>query len=271
MKKVIVGRAHGRQQDTPGALAAFARFVALGGGVGLASSAAVAALATRLPWALANALVTVVSTLLATELHARFTFGAGGRATWRQHTQSAGSAAAAYTGTCVAMAVLHQLAAAPGALLEQAVYLSASALAGVARFAVLRLVVFARGRTRPAETGRTGDADQTGDTGRTGHPGPAHSGPGAYPEITATRASSRGRRRSGATGKPVRTPCPHGIARPGRPARWRRSGAVPLRASGPSPSGIRQRRSGGRMEAINGGRKRSGRGFPRRVSPCPNL
>ncbi|MER7660651.1 hypothetical protein [Streptomyces sp. NPDC096193] len=146
--------AQGQQQATPGAVAAFARFVLCGGGVGLASSFAVAALASWIPWALANALITVVSTLLATELHARFTFGAGGRATWRQHVQSAGSAAAAYIVTCVAMLVLHQLAAEPGALLQQAVYLSASALAGVARFAVLRLVVFARNRSQGASDAR---------------------------------------------------------------------------------------------------------------------
>ncbi|MFJ4473178.1 hypothetical protein ACIP2X_37590 [Streptomyces sp. NPDC089424] len=147
--------AQGRQHEAPGAFAAFARFVVCGGGVGLASSFGVAALASWTPWALANAAVTAVSTLLATELHARFTFGAGGRATWRQHTQSAGSAAAAYIVTCAAMAVLHLLAAAPGAVLEQAVYLSASALAGVARFVVLRLVVFARKRPHAATAART--------------------------------------------------------------------------------------------------------------------
>ena len=119
------------------------------------SSFAVAALASWIPWVLANAVITVVSTLLATELHARFTFGAGGRATWRQHAQSAGSAAAAYAVTSVAMLVLQQLVAAPGAVLEQVVYLSASALAGVARFAVLRLVVFARNRSQAEPTGRT--------------------------------------------------------------------------------------------------------------------
>ncbi|GAA1186206.1 putative flippase GtrA [Kitasatospora gansuensis] len=156
--------AQGRQQAAPGAFAAFARFVLCGGGVGLAASFAVAALASRIPWVLANALVTVLSTLLATELHARFTFGAGGRATWRQHAQSAGSAAAGYALTCGAMLVLHQLMAAPGAVLEQAVYLSASALAGVARFAVLRLVVFARNRAqaaagvRPVHTAAAGPA-----------------------------------------------------------------------------------------------------------------
>lgn len=140
--------AQSRQQAAPGAFTAFARFVLCGGGVGLASSFAVAALASWIPWFLANAVITVVSTLLATELHARFTFGAGGRATLRQHAQSAGSAAAAYAVTCVAMFALQQLVAAPGAVLEQVVYLSASALAGVARFVVLRLVVFARNRSQ---------------------------------------------------------------------------------------------------------------------------
>lgn len=137
-----------QQQGAPSAFAAFARFVLCGGGVGIASSFAVVALASWIPWVLTNALITVVSTLLATELHARFTFGAGGRATWRQHAQSAGSAAAAYAVTCVAILVLQQLVVEPSTLLEQVVYLSASALAGVARFAVLRLVVFARNRSQ---------------------------------------------------------------------------------------------------------------------------
>jgi putative flippase GtrA len=124
----------------------FVRFVACGGGVGVLSSGAVALLAALLPWALANAVVTVVSTVLATELHARFTFGAGRRAGRREHLQSAGSAAVAYGVTCAAMAVLHLVHTAPGVLVEQAVYLVASALAGVGRFVVLRVVVFAAGK-----------------------------------------------------------------------------------------------------------------------------
>ncbi|MFE9110665.1 hypothetical protein ACFYN9_13675 [Streptomyces collinus] len=144
--------AQSQQRAAPGTFTAFARFVLFGGGVGLASSFAVAVLASWIYWGLANALITVVSTLLATQLHARFTFGAGGRATRRQHAQSAGSAAAAYAVTSVAMLVLHQLVAAPGVVLEQVVYLSASALAGIARFAVLRLVVFARGRSQVTAT-----------------------------------------------------------------------------------------------------------------------
>ncbi|MDX6762212.1 hypothetical protein SIN09_23050, partial [Streptomyces sp. F8] len=145
--------AQSRQQAAqPGALTAFARFVLCGGGVGLASSFAVGVLASWIPWVLANALITAASTLLATELHARFTFGAGGRASRRQHAQSAGSAVAAYAVTCMAMLALRQLVAAPDPLLEQVVYLSASAFAGVARFAVLRLVVFARNHAQTADT-----------------------------------------------------------------------------------------------------------------------
>lgn len=151
----IMETARNRQSATPAAFTAFARFVLCGGGVGLASSFAVAALGSWIPWVLANALITAGSTLLATELHARFTFGAGGHATWRQHAQSAGSAAAAYAVTCAAMLVLQQLVAAPGAVLEQVVYLCASALAGVARFAMLRLVVFARHRSQVADAVRT--------------------------------------------------------------------------------------------------------------------
>lgn len=165
--------AQDRQSAAPGAFTAFARFVLCGGGVGVASSFAVTALASWVPWALANALITVVSTLLATELHARFTFGAGGRATGRQHAQSAGSAAAAYVVTCLAMLALQQLVAAPGAVLEQVVYLSASALAGVARFAVLRLVVFTRNRSQATVTATAAAARAAHPVHATVTPAPA--------------------------------------------------------------------------------------------------
>ncbi|MFD0355672.1 GtrA family protein [Streptomyces sp. NPDC127110] len=159
-----------RRQEVPGAFTSFARFVLCGGGVGLVSSFAVVVLGSWMPWVLANAVITAASTLLATELHARFTFGAGGRATWRQHTQSAGSAAAAYAVTCMAMLVLQHLATAPSVLLEQAVYLTASALAGVARFAVLRLVVFARHRLRETPAPVRTDSPVSATVGRTAAP-----------------------------------------------------------------------------------------------------
>ncbi|WP_405607593.1 hypothetical protein [Streptomyces sp. NBC_00076] len=140
---------------TPGAggpLASFARFVLLGGSVGVASSASVAVLAGLMPWAAANALITVATTLLGTELHARFTFGTG-RAGWRQHWQSAGSATAAYAVTSAAVFVLHLVRPSAATLYEQAVYLGAAGLAGVGRFLLLRLFVFAGGRARPTKRG----------------------------------------------------------------------------------------------------------------------
>ncbi|WP_329124644.1 hypothetical protein [Streptomyces sp. NBC_01353] len=142
---------------TSGAVASFVRFVIFGGGVGLASSAAVALLATFLPFTLANALITVVSTILATELHARFTFASGRRPDGRgllrcglrHHLQSAGTAAAAFAVTTLAMLVLYVFESAPPLAVEQAVYLSASALAGIGRFLALRLYVFATTRKQP--------------------------------------------------------------------------------------------------------------------------
>ncbi|MEV7869037.1 hypothetical protein AB0P17_23770 [Streptomyces sp. NPDC088124] len=140
-----------RTGPLPGTLVSFARFVFFGGGVGVASSFAVAPIAGLMPWTAANALITVASTVLCTELHARFTFGARQRAGRRQHWQSAGSAAAAYVVTTVAVLILHAVRPAAGTLSEQAVYLCASGLAGTGRFLVLRLYVFATGRNRAAE------------------------------------------------------------------------------------------------------------------------
>ncbi|MGW2303782.1 hypothetical protein [Streptomyces sp. NPDC001809] len=152
---------------TPSALTSFLRFVAIGGGVGLASGAAVALLAGLLPFALANALVTAVSTVLATELHARFTFGPGLRPAagrrllrcdLRHHLQSAGTATAAYGATTLAVLVLHLIERTPGLAVEQTVYFAASGLAGIGRFLTLRLYVFATARRRPATPAATDQA-----------------------------------------------------------------------------------------------------------------
>jgi putative flippase GtrA len=134
----------------PGPLASFLRFAVLGGGVGVLSGLAVPLLAATMPWAAANAVVTAASTLLCTELHARFTFAQGRGAGWREHWQSAGSATAAYLATSVAVWVLHLLQPSPGLLTEQIVYLGASGLAGTGRFLVLRCCVFAVRRGRAA-------------------------------------------------------------------------------------------------------------------------
>ncbi|WP_369170555.1 GtrA family protein [Streptomyces sp. R28] len=136
--------------SAPGPFSSFARFVVCGGGVGLLSSAAVPLLAAAMPWALANALITVASTLLCTELHALFTFGTGQRPGLRQHLQSSGSAVAAYLATTAAILVLHAVQPSPTMLCEQAVYLTASGLAGIGRFLVLRLFVFAERKKEAA-------------------------------------------------------------------------------------------------------------------------
>ncbi|CAM5612983.1 hypothetical protein [Streptomyces aurantiogriseus] len=127
-------------------LASFAWFVLCGGGVSLAASAAVPWTAELLPWPVANALITVVTTLLCTELHALVTFRTGRRAGWRRHLQSAGSATAAYVVTTAAVLTLDALQPSAGMFWQQAVYLGASGAAGIGRFLVLRLVVFADSR-----------------------------------------------------------------------------------------------------------------------------
>lgn len=133
------------------AVAAFVRFVVCGGGVGLLSSGALMLMTDSLALsiAVANAIVTVVSTLVCNELHSRITFRKGA-ASLRVHLESTGTAAVAYLFTTTAMLVLASAAPHAGAFTEQAVYLSASALAGIGRFLLLRLVVFAR---RPSVKG----------------------------------------------------------------------------------------------------------------------
>lgn len=138
------------QQRSPRPIiAAFVRFVVCGGGVGLASSGALLLLHDRMPLVVANALVTVVSTVIATELHGRISFRSE-RGGWGVHLQSGLTVAVSYAFTTGALLGLYAARPAPSALTEQAVYLSASALAGIGRFAVLRLVVFTE-RTTAAE------------------------------------------------------------------------------------------------------------------------
>ncbi|MEU5528016.1 hypothetical protein ABZ744_13840 [Micromonospora chersina] len=191
----------------------FARFVLFGGGVGLAASIAVSVLARLMPWAAANALITVISTLLGTELHARFTFAAGRRARWRQHVQSAGSATAAYLVTSAAVLVLHAVQPSASIRWEQAVYLSASGLAGAGRFLVLRLHVFAHGAP-PAPT----------STGYAPAPHRAVFGPfgGCLSLTTGGGRRTARRRQAGVTAlaRPPRRPPAVGARRPGsrRPA-----------------------------------------------------
>lgn len=143
MKSPLSEKSEVATSSGPGRVASFIRFVIFGGGVGVLCSFAVPLLAMTMPWVASNAIVTVASTLLCTELHARFTFAKGRSAGWREHWQSAGSATAAYLATSLAVGVLHLVRSSPGMVSEHVVYLSASGLTGMGRFLVLRLYVFA--------------------------------------------------------------------------------------------------------------------------------
>lgn len=140
-----------------GPLASFLRFVVCGGGVTLVSSGVLVMMTAVLPFFVANAIVTVVSTIVTTELHARVSFRSDERG-WRTHLKSAGTVAVSFLFTTAAVTSLHLLVADAGILLEQAVYLGATGLAGIGRFAVLRLVVFAQRPAAPSTvaTGATG-------------------------------------------------------------------------------------------------------------------
>jgi putative flippase GtrA len=131
------------------AIPAFVRFVVFGGGVTLLGSGALLLLGDRVPVALGNAAVTVATTLLATELHTRFTFRRG-RAGWSDHCASGLTVLLSYLFTTGALIGYDELRPGSGALLRQGVYLAASGAAGVARFLLLRYVF-----ARPNRTSRT--------------------------------------------------------------------------------------------------------------------
>lgn len=128
-----------------GPVAAFVRFVVCGGGVTLLGSGALLLIGNRVPVALANAVVAVVTTVIATELHGRVTFRRG-RASWRDHAGSGLTVLLSYLFTTGALLVFDTCHSGGAALLRQAVYLTASGAAGLARFLLLRCVVFARPR-----------------------------------------------------------------------------------------------------------------------------
>ncbi|MEU4264332.1 GtrA family protein [Streptomyces argenteolus] len=134
-------------------IGAFVRFVVCGGGVGLASGGVLVLLSERIPLVVANALITVVSTVIATELHSRISFRSDHRG-WRIHLRSGLTVAVSYAFTTGALLVLHAVEDSPSMMVEQTVYLSASAVAGVGRFALLRFAVFTTPAV-PAEGGAT--------------------------------------------------------------------------------------------------------------------
>ncbi|WUH95700.1 hypothetical protein OG900_10525 [Streptomyces sp. NBC_00433] len=135
--------------------ATFGRFAGLGGGVTLAASAALVLLSQWMPWMAANALTTVASSVVATELHSRVSFGHG-RPGPAGHLKSAATVAFGWLVTSAAVGALAALRPGAGVVLQQAVYLSATALVGIGRYLVLRLAVFAERAPKPRTRGRVG-------------------------------------------------------------------------------------------------------------------
>ncbi|WP_406464552.1 hypothetical protein OH768_52000 [Streptomyces sp. NBC_01622] len=126
---------------------AFGRFAGLGSVLTLAASAALVLLSQCIPWTVANALTTVVSTVVATELHARVSFRHG-RPGLAGHLKSAATMTLGWLVTSAAVGALAALRPDAGLVLQQTVYLSATALVGIGRYVVLRLAVFAEGTPR---------------------------------------------------------------------------------------------------------------------------
>lgn len=145
-------------------IASFLRFVACGGGTGVAAAVTLSATPEAVPMPLANALVTVLATLLTNELHSRVTFRRG-RASRRVHAQSTGTAVASYLFTTSAMLALAAASDRPPALVEQGAYLVASSLAGVGRYAMLRFFVFKTAK----KTGEDATAVQSQSRSRANH------------------------------------------------------------------------------------------------------
>lgn len=132
--------------------AAFGRFAGLGSGVTLAASAVLVLLSQWIPWMAANALTTVASTVVATELHARVSFGHG-RPGLTGHLKSAATIALGWLVTSAAVGTLAALRPGAGLVLQQTVYLSATALVGIGRYLVLRLAVCAERAPLPRTDG----------------------------------------------------------------------------------------------------------------------
>ncbi|MEO3750755.1 hypothetical protein [Streptomyces sp. B6B3] len=132
--------------------AVFVRFAGLGGGVTLVASAALVLFSQWIPWLAANVLTTVASTVAATELHARVSFGHG-RPGLAAHLKSAATIAVGWLVTSAAVGALAVLRPDAGLVLQQTVYLSATALVGIGRYLVLRLAVFAERAPRPRAGG----------------------------------------------------------------------------------------------------------------------
>ena len=120
--------------------AAFGLFAGLGCGVTLVASGVLVLLAQWMPWVVANALTTVANAVAATELQARVSLG-GGRPGLAGHLKSAGTIVLGWMITSTAVGTLAALRPDSGLVVQETVYLSATALVGIIRYLVLSRAV----------------------------------------------------------------------------------------------------------------------------------
>lgn len=153
-----------RNRVWAGRVLAFGRFVLVGGASTGLASALFLLFAVWLPVVLANTAAAVVSTVIANRAHAQWTFRSGRTGTGMQ--LGAGlTAALSYGITTVALLGLHVLAPRPGREVELAVFLGASACAGVLRYVLLLIGVFP---DSPVSFDRSADHRSSGGLSRWG-------------------------------------------------------------------------------------------------------
>jgi len=127
-----------RLRNGDGGGASFARFVLVGGSSNVVYVAAFLLLdGTGVQ--LANAVGSIASTVLATELHRRLTFHVEERVGWlTAQLEGGGLAVAGLAATALALAGLGRLVGQPSALAHLAVVIVVTGLIGVVRFVALR-------------------------------------------------------------------------------------------------------------------------------------
>lgn len=128
--------------------ASFARFVTVGGATTALTAGLFLALDEGLPIVAANLLSMVVGTIAANELHARWTFRSPKRGL-RMHTEAGFTTLITYTLSSGSLYALERLEPEASSLVKIGVQIGATAVAGIVRYVVLLVWVFAVHRRHP--------------------------------------------------------------------------------------------------------------------------
>ena len=155
----------------------FARFVTVGGSTTALSAGGLLVLREWMPLAVANIAAMVVGTIIANELHARWTFRSPERGL-RMHTEAGFTTLITYVLSSGALLVLERTQPDASGLVVAGVQVGATAVAGALRYLLLLVWVFAvhrhypdahAVRLRPSAAGATRiDLTTVGAAGRPG-------------------------------------------------------------------------------------------------------